>query len=149
MRLSVLAAALLASGCGPGSGPAAVGTPTPTATSTPAARATPTPSSTAATPSSEAREQLRNCKTNLKNLATAYEMYSTDFYGRYPSSPGQLTPNYLRVLPACPTNDQAYRIESTGATPPDAYTMWCQGSHPDLAREYPRYTSVQGLLERP
>ncbi len=76
-------------------------------------------------------------------------MYSADYQGRYPASPSKLTPNYLKVLPTCPTNDSAYRVESTGATPPDGYTFYCQGGHGDLTPEYPRYTSVQGLIERP
>ena len=102
-------ASILVSGCG--------STPS---TSTAISTATPT-----ATPDSpaEAHEQLRACITNLKNLATAYEIYSSDFQNRYPDLPSKVTPNYLKVLPACPTNNQAYRIESTGATPPDAYTF--------------------------
>ncbi|CAN0391541.1 unnamed protein product, partial [Phaeothamnion confervicola] len=48
--------------------------------------------------------QLTGCKSNLKNLATSLEMYSTDNAGHYPrSSLNLLTPNYLKVIPQCPT----------------------------------------------
>jgi hypothetical protein len=41
------------------------------------------------------------CKSNLKNLGTALEMYSTDYKGKYPASLGALTPNYLKFIPSC------------------------------------------------
>jgi hypothetical protein len=44
---------------------------------------------------------MTNCKSNLKNLGTAMEMYTTDWEGRYPSTLGQLTPNYLKTIPEC------------------------------------------------
>lgn len=47
--------------------------------------------------------QLTACKSNLKNIGTGLEMYSTDYGGRYPTSLAQLTPNYLKTLPQCPT----------------------------------------------
>ena len=52
-----------------------------------------------------AQGQVTACKSNLKNIATALEMYSTDYGGRFPTaiaSGGALTPNYLRTLPTCP-----------------------------------------------
>jgi len=45
------------------------------------------------------------CKSNLKNIATALEMYATDNRGRYPTGLDQLlqppTP-YLKQIPTCP-----------------------------------------------
>ena len=49
-----------------------------------------------------ARGQLTACKSNLKNIGTAAEMYSTDWEGRYPNSLALLTPNYLQTIPECP-----------------------------------------------
>lgn len=43
------------------------------------------------------------CRSNLKNVSTALEMYQTDFEGGYPPTLSKLTPNYLKTLPACPT----------------------------------------------
>ena len=47
--------------------------------------------------------QLTACKSNLKNIGTALEMYSTDYGGHYPSSTASLVPNYLKTFPHCPT----------------------------------------------
>lgn len=85
------------------------------------------------------------CKSNLKNLATALEMYSTDNGGRYPlgleALPGG---NYLKLIPSCPTQ-AVYSYEVTAS--PDRFTLNCKGSHPQAG--YPQYSSDQGLLERP
>ncbi|CAN0409467.1 unnamed protein product, partial [Phaeothamnion confervicola] len=43
------------------------------------------------------------CKSNLKNLATALEFYSTDNAGRYPNSISKIVPGYLKTLPLCPS----------------------------------------------
>ena len=45
--------------------------------------------------------QLTVCKSNLKNLGTALEMYATDNGGRYPTSTADLVPNYLKTFPQC------------------------------------------------
>ncbi|GMU56623.1 MAG: hypothetical protein AMXMBFR33_57690 [Candidatus Xenobia bacterium] len=42
------------------------------------------------------------CKSNLKNIATALEMFSTDNKGAYPPQLAGLTPNYLKMIPNCP-----------------------------------------------
>ena len=49
------------------------------------------------------RNALGASKSNLKNLGTALEMYSKDWENRYPSSLSGLIPNYLKVIPECPT----------------------------------------------
>lgn len=46
--------------------------------------------------------QLTACKSNLRNIATALEMYATDYSGSFPTSMDTLTPNYLRTVPTCP-----------------------------------------------
>lgn len=48
------------------------------------------------------RGSLTACKSNLKNLGTAAEMYSMDWDQRYPPRIGLLTPNYLKTIPECP-----------------------------------------------
>jgi len=71
----------------------------------------------------QSRRQAERCHNNLKNVGIALEMYSTDFAGRYPkddpehwyteeASLRQLTPNYLRAIPTCPSGS-AYKV-STG-----------------------------------
>lgn len=97
--------------------------------------------------------EMVGCKSNLKNLGTACEMWSTDNQGRYPARPEQLLPNYLRRIPTCPvagkdTYSEGYR----SATGPDAYSWVCQGNHHAWAGvpdDYPRYNSAQGLISSP
>lgn len=101
------------------------------------------------------RGTVTACKSNLKNIATAAEMYSTDNEGRFPPSiPGPLTPNYLRTLPTCPGAGVATYAEGyLAATDPDSYVIACFGvNHREVdivAPHYPRYYSATGLVERP
>lgn len=53
------------------------------------------------------------CRSNLKTMGTAMEMYSTDNRGKYPTDPSlmPLTPNYLKTIPPCPWGSQRpYRV---------------------------------------
>jgi hypothetical protein len=99
---------------------------------------------------------LTGCKSNLKNIGTASEMYSTDNKGDYAPSLARLTPNYLRLIPTCPsvernTYSRGYTAINShvGQTPYNAYTVVCTGNNHvehGLPRNYPQYTSVQGLI---
>lgn len=85
------------------------------------------------------------CKSNLKNLGTAMEMYSTDYDGCYPDSLSQLTPNYLKTIPTCPAAEKVTYRQGF-ASQEDAYTLMCGGHHhAELERNFPQYTSAQGL----
>lgn len=99
-----------------------------------------------------AQGQLTSCKSNLKNTATALEMYSTDNTGLYPAGLGGLTPNYLKIIPNCPsTQADQYTGAYTAATNPDAFTLFCQGTNHSAANtptDYPQYSSYSGLIER-
>jgi competence protein ComGC len=98
------------------------------------------------------RGQLTACKSNLKNIGTALEMFATDHDGEFPATMVMLTPRYLRVVPECPhasedTYSPSYqRGERT-------YTFYCSGLHHKAAgitaANYPQYNSTQGLIERP
>jgi prepilin-type N-terminal cleavage/methylation domain-containing protein len=96
-----------------------------------------------------AQGQLTACKSNLKNIGTALEMYSTDSYGRYPTSIDMITPNYVKVIPTCAsagTNSYVYTFTSV----PDCYTTICTGAfHTTITNysNYPQYDSIQGLME--
>ena len=107
-----------------------------------------------------AQGQATACKSNLKNIATACEMYAQDNSGRYPGSGGalgaiyNLTPNYLKSVPTCPSTGASTSYVNGGftiATSPDAYTLLCMGSNhtgAGYSANYPQYTSAQGLVER-
>jgi hypothetical protein len=96
--------------------------------------------------------QITACKSNLKNIGTALEMYSTDNYGRYPPALSKLTPNYLKMIPTCPSAGMnTYSAGYRSASSPDAYTVFCGGRHHEAfgsAPDYPQYNSTQGLIER-
>ncbi|MEW6277130.1 MAG: hypothetical protein AB1758_00805 [Candidatus Eremiobacterota bacterium] len=101
-----------------------------------------------------ARGQLTSCKSNLKNLGTALEMYARDNGGRYPRTMFALTPNYLKVIPECSfAGRDSYSATYRSAGAPAAYTFCCGGLHHKsagiTAPNYPQYTSTQGLVERP
>lgn len=97
-----------------------------------------------------AQGQLTACKSNLKNIGTACEMYSTDNSGRYPTNLAALTPTYMKSLPECPSaGSQTYTY--TAAQNPDAYTVSCGGSyHTNLGvtADHPKFTAFQGLVEK-
>lgn len=99
------------------------------------------------------------CKSNLKNLGTAMEMYSTDNNGKYPTgSNAFLTPNYLKTIPECPAaGTDTYRLTSgPGITYntqgyQDYYFIICEGANHlsvSVPPNYPQYNGVVGLIER-
>ncbi|MBI3924483.1 MAG: hypothetical protein HY319_02990 [Armatimonadetes bacterium] len=98
--------------------------------------------------------QLTACKSNLKNLGTALEMYSIDNGGLYPTTLDRLAPEYLKTVPTCPTAGMdTYSGSFRSAAGPDLYTIMCAGQNhtrSGVEGDYPQYnTSSQGLIERP
>lgn len=98
--------------------------------------------------------QTTACKSNLKNIATALEMYATDHEGRYPERLAQLIPgNYVKCIPTCPTAGyDTYSRSYRALEKPDHFALCCTGSFhakASLAANYPAYTSEEGLLLRP
>ena len=104
-----------------------------------------------------AQGHLTACKSNLKNIGTALEMYSTDHAGRYPLTATGLqqaltTGNnggYLKTIPTCPAAGSiTYTYTSTST--PEIYTVYCNGSNHtvlDVSANYPQFNSLQGLIE--
>lgn len=91
------------------------------------------------------------CKSNLKNIATALEMYAYDNKGEFPSKVDQVTPNYLKVIPTCGSAGENTYMYARGEDPA-TFTMYCRGrNHRKIygprAENYPQYSSSQGLLE--
>lgn len=84
------------------------------------------------------------CKSNLKNLATALEMYATDHNGHYPKQLQEGVPNYLKELPSCPTTKAEYSYTLNADA--NKYELVCRGKHEGLPLGYPRYKSDKGLL---
>ncbi len=92
--------------------------------------------------------QLTACKSNLKNIGTALEMYSTDFNGDYPFSLDNITPSYLKSIPTCASAGRVTYVYLTGVRN-QCYTVYCAGGyHAKIlkAPNYPMYDSFQGLI---
>lgn len=81
-------------------------------------------------------------ESNLKNIATALEMYSTDNKGHYPEELKELTPNYLKVIPTAPQGMQYYYEAKEN---PDHYTVGYSKDGEELSMDHPRYDSNTGL----
>ena len=102
--------------------------------------------------------QLTACKSNLKNIGTGLEMYSTDYSGKYPKDLGLLTPNYLKTIPDCPaagydTYTESYRLEpASDGSDWDVYYVHCSGENhagSGVPANFPAYNGMEGLIERP
>jgi competence protein ComGC len=105
--------------------------------------------------------ELTACKSNLKNLATALEMYASDNAGNYPSGLGPLTRKgiYLRKLPTCPAAGMlTYRYQVNNQAKLPQFTVVCRGENharaysafaPRSGRNFPQYSAEQGLIDHP
>ena len=93
---------------------------------------------------------LTACKSNLKNVATALEMYATDNGGKLPERLSQLTGNYyLKTIPSCPVSRSDTYSGSYEHAPPTSFTLYCQGHHHREASKDPNqplFTSAKGIL---
>lgn len=97
------------------------------------------------------RSNLSVCISNLKNIASGVEMYSTDNGGRFPTSLTQVRPNYIKIVPICPVaGSDTYSSSYSSSVSPDNYQLYCDGSyHLGFApAEYPQYDPSRGLVER-
>lgn len=104
------------------------------------------------------RGQLTACKSNLKNIGTALEMYSTDWAGHYPRNLNQVTPKYLKTIPTCPNSGENRYYYIQGQNLPyntahfeDYYVVSCEGSEHTAVNTpagFPQYDGLRGLYER-
>lgn len=94
-----------------------------------------------------AQGQFTACKSNLKNIGTACEMYSTDYQGKYPANLTLLTPNYLKTIPQCPAaGSDTYSSTFKSTANPDYYEVACSGNHHQQASDnLPSYNCNEGL----
>lgn len=100
---------------------------------------------------------LTGCKSNLKNIATALEMYASDHDGHYPVRLGQLTPVYLKTIPTCPAAGRMTYINYHASQKPDNFHVACVGDnhaksyahYGKSSYNFPRYRAEDGLIEHP
>ncbi len=102
-----------------------------------------------------AQGQLAACESNIKNLATALEMYATDNTGTYPASLGVLTSStsgggYMKTIPICPSFRATSSYAYSAVSVPDNFTMYCSGANAHASAGtttgYPQYAPGQGLI---
>lgn len=110
------------------------------------------------------RAMLRVCEANCKNISTALEMYASDNDTQYPDRMEQITPDYIKHLPACGENGRcsyadSYRTDMEHQN----YTFCCKGDNHIIRirvfdipvtgnlgamPDYPRYSKKSGLIVR-
>jgi hypothetical protein len=92
---------------------------------------------------------LGACRSNLKNIATALEMWATDHQENYPDTLTQLTPDYLVRLVRCPTGTSDYSYRKGESV--ESFELHCTGDHSGAAvpSGYPSYDSDRGLIDEP
>ena len=88
------------------------------------------------------------CQSNLRNIGTACEMWSTDYAGKFPERLDQLAPDYLREIPRCPASHLEYGYKVDREMGYDNYQIICTGhAHPETEADHPQYSAVVGLVE--
>lgn len=96
--------------------------------------------------------QLTACKSNLKNMATAIEMYSAENAAKFPPGLALVTPNYMRAVPTCPAvGINTYSASFTSTINPPFFMIQCEGANHtsvDTNANFPQWSSADGLLEQ-
>jgi Tfp pilus assembly protein PilE len=90
--------------------------------------------------------QWAACRSNLKKLSTAVELYAEDNRKQLPESLVDLVPRYMTSLPMCPAARQ-FRYRYTCNQRADNYTIYCCGNahRPVAADDRPRFSKLKGF----
>lgn len=95
--------------------------------------------------------QLTACKSNLKNIGTAVEMYASDNEWVYPHKLSDLLPgNYMKAIPTCPACGQD-SYSGTYQAQGKEFTFCCRGDNHAKAlpgpatMNLPAYSGTKGL----
>lgn len=102
------------------------------------------------------RGPVTACKSNLKNIATALDIFAEQNEGRYPDNLAELAPDILKTLPECSSAQyQTYRVTFGPRAPFNTekaehyYLLECTGRNHEpfnLPADYPKYSSLEGIL---
>jgi len=98
------------------------------------------------------RGRLSACETNLRNMASALEVYSTEHERHFPADLTAIAPTYIQSIPTCPSagSGRPYIEGFQSASAPSSYTLRCRGAyHVDLglAEDAPSFQYGTGLRE--
>lgn len=94
------------------------------------------------------RAQVSGCQSNLRNIATALQVYHTD-NSDYPEQLSEIVPEYMKEMPFCPSvNKDTYTDGYSFNENPVQYTIYCSGvnhSESNLGENEPYYSLSSGL----
>ena len=107
--------------------------------------------------------ELCGCEINIKNIATALELYAEDNNNKYPADLNILVKEkggvpYIKTIPVCPAGSgdifplisrrtySAYEYKTSHNG--NNFTIWCVNNHVSAgtAGGYPQYSPGQGLI---
>lgn len=94
------------------------------------------------------QRQRSQCEQNLRDIATALEMYASGEPCRYPPSLGALIPgHYLKSIPTCPVaRRDTYSATYTRLVRPDSFPVECAAGHHGVRTL--TYSAELGFFER-
>ena len=103
-----------------------------------------------------AQGQLTACKSNLKNIATALEMWQSDHDEQCPENLSDITSGpyggYLKTIPTCPAaREDTYSASYKRSADGKGFEVYCSGEHHRILgvpKDKPGYDSVRGLIEK-
>ncbi len=106
-----------------------------------------------------AQGMLAACESNLKNLATACEMYAADNKGYYADSLDDLLKSsqfgsYMRTIPRCPCCREPYKYSAVNKDMHHTFTIQCGEMDAHRATgivgngHFPKYTPEKGIERR-
>ena len=89
---------------------------------------------------SEKQSIIISCKSNIKNIGTACELYAADHNGFYPNNLDELKrPDYIKVIQTCPL-DSSNSYKFVSKKHPDYYILKCP-NHKII------FDSIMGLID--
>ena len=98
------------------------------------------------------KAQATVCATNVRNMATALQVYSNDYDGLYPDDLNKLSPKYVRILPTCPSaGTVTYAAGYSTTSDSQSFTLSCKGKNHELVgygQDEPYYDLNTGLNPR-
>ena len=105
-----------------------------------------------------AEAQYSACESNIKNIATALNMYSTDWNGSYPTVSGDtsdqglttysFTPSYMQTIPSCPSDSSQYNL-TVSNTNGNAFTISQSTAAHNTVPSLPSTLTTQGCAYPP
>jgi Tfp pilus assembly protein PilE len=96
------------------------------------------------------KAKLAGCQSNLKNIATAVQVYNNDKGGgSYPETLEPIVPKYIAEIPECPSAGiDTYSEGYTSDNESKNYTLYCKGNNHSelkLSENEPWYSLQAGL----